>query len=225
MQADVGRLYADTSHRCPIAFSTGPSPPGRGCRKSSAKRSATSPRPSGSRRSSGSQVPASRPCSASLGPRGSEPAIRSSAAPSPARPRRDWNGAPASPADAGFVGAGLEERARPPEIRRRLRPRRGRHGRLRAASRIVQEVERRRRQAGAGRRRDAAPADRGRRRLPRDRRDIGYAELSEIWRQVDPAMRRASVAFARGEAAAALGVYREAGMVRFSPDRQAARRR
>ncbi|MGF3024127.1 Ti-type conjugative transfer relaxase TraA [Methylobacterium aquaticum] len=52
---------------------------------------------------------------------------------------------------------------------------------------------------------------------------IGYAELSEIWRQADPAMQRASVAFARGEAAAALGVYREAGMVRFSPDREGAR--
>lgn len=53
---------------------------------------------------------------------------------------------------------------------------------------------------------------------------IGYAELSEIWRQADPAMRRASVAFARGEVAAALGVYREAGLVRFSPDREAARK-
>ncbi|ACK86311.1 Ti-type conjugative transfer relaxase TraA [Methylorubrum extorquens] len=52
---------------------------------------------------------------------------------------------------------------------------------------------------------------------------IGYAELAEIWRQADPAMRRASVAFARGETAAALGVYRERGMVRFTPDRAAAR--
>lgn len=52
---------------------------------------------------------------------------------------------------------------------------------------------------------------------------IGYAELSEIWRQADPAMRRASVAFARGEVAAAIGVYRERGMVRFTPDRAAAR--
>ncbi|MEN3214054.1 Ti-type conjugative transfer relaxase TraA [Methylorubrum populi] len=52
---------------------------------------------------------------------------------------------------------------------------------------------------------------------------IGYAELAEIWRQADPAMRRASVAFARGETAAALGVYRECGMVRFTPDRAAAR--
>lgn len=52
---------------------------------------------------------------------------------------------------------------------------------------------------------------------------IGYAELSEIWRQTSPAMRRASVAFARGEVAAALGVYREAGMVRFSPNREGTR--
>lgn len=52
---------------------------------------------------------------------------------------------------------------------------------------------------------------------------IGYAELSEIWRQVDPAMRQASVAFARGEAAAAFGVYSETGLVRFTPDRDGAR--
>ena len=52
---------------------------------------------------------------------------------------------------------------------------------------------------------------------------IGYAELAEIWRQAEPAMRRASVAIARGETAAALGVYHERGMVRFTPDRAAAR--
>ena len=52
---------------------------------------------------------------------------------------------------------------------------------------------------------------------------VGYAELAEIWRQTDPAMRRASVAFARGETAAALGLYHERGMVRFTPDRAAAR--
>ncbi|MGN7126808.1 Ti-type conjugative transfer relaxase TraA [Methylorubrum thiocyanatum] len=52
---------------------------------------------------------------------------------------------------------------------------------------------------------------------------VGYVELSEIWRQADPKMRAASVALARGEVEAAIGVYREAGMVRLTPTRQTAR--
>ncbi len=90
-------------------------------------------------------------------------------------------------------------------------------------SRIVQEVERRGAKlvlVGDAMQLQPIEAGAGFRAIVET---IGYAELSEIWRQVDPAMRRASVAFARGQAAAALGVYREAGMVRFSPDRQAAR--
>ncbi|WP_082171539.1 Ti-type conjugative transfer relaxase TraA [Methylobacterium indicum] len=90
-------------------------------------------------------------------------------------------------------------------------------------SRIVQEVERRGAKlvlVGDAMQLQPIEAGAGFRAITET---IGYAELSEIWRQADPAMRRASVAFARGEAAAALGVYREAGMVRFSPDREGAR--
>lgn len=90
-------------------------------------------------------------------------------------------------------------------------------------SRIVQEVERRGAKlvlVGDAQQLQPIEAGAGFRAITET---IGYAELSEIWRQVDPAMRRASVAFARGEAAAALGVYSEAGMVRFTPDRDGAR--
>jgi Ti-type conjugative transfer relaxase TraA len=90
-------------------------------------------------------------------------------------------------------------------------------------SRIVQEVERRGAKlvlVGDAMQLQPIEAGAGFRAITET---IGYAELSEIWRQVSPAMRRASVAFARGEAAAALGVYREAGMIRFSPNREGAR--
>ncbi|SFG79044.1 Ti-type conjugative transfer relaxase TraA [Methylobacterium gossipiicola] len=90
-------------------------------------------------------------------------------------------------------------------------------------SRIVQEVERRGAKlvlVGDAMQLQPIEAGAGFRAITET---IGYAELSEIWRQVDPAMRRASVAFARGEIAAALGLYRERGMVRFTPDREAAR--
>ncbi|RVU18439.1 Ti-type conjugative transfer relaxase TraA [Methylobacterium oryzihabitans] len=90
-------------------------------------------------------------------------------------------------------------------------------------SRIVQEVERRGAKlvlVGDAQQLQPIEAGAGFRAITET---IGYAELSEIWRQVDPAMRRASVAFARGEAAAGLGVYSEAGMVRFSADREGAR--
>ena len=52
---------------------------------------------------------------------------------------------------------------------------------------------------------------------------VGYAELDEIWRQSDPAMRAATVAFARGDTGAAIGVYDERGLVRFEATREAAR--
>ena len=52
---------------------------------------------------------------------------------------------------------------------------------------------------------------------------VGYAELDEIWRQSDPAMRAATIAFARGDTATAIGVYHERDMVRFSATREAAR--
>ncbi len=90
-------------------------------------------------------------------------------------------------------------------------------------SRIVQEVERRGAKlvlVGDAQQLQPIEAGAGFRAITET---IGYAELSEIWRQADPAMRRASVALARGEAAAALGVYSEAGMVRFTSDREGAR--
>ncbi|MDP4025763.1 Ti-type conjugative transfer relaxase TraA [Methylobacterium sp. NEAU 140] len=90
-------------------------------------------------------------------------------------------------------------------------------------SRIVQEVERRGAKlvlVGDAMQLQPIEAGAGFRAITET---IGYAELSEIWRQAVPWMRQASMAFARGEVAAALGVYREAGMVRFSPDREAAR--
>ncbi|MCF4130122.1 Ti-type conjugative transfer relaxase TraA [Methylobacterium sp. SyP6R] len=90
-------------------------------------------------------------------------------------------------------------------------------------SRIVQEVERRGAKlvlVGDAQQLQPIEAGAGFRAIVET---IGYAELSEIWRQADPAMRRASVALARGEAAAALGVYSEAGMVRFTSDRAGAR--
>ena len=90
-------------------------------------------------------------------------------------------------------------------------------------SRIVQEVERRGAKlvlVGDAMQLQPIEAGAGFRAITET---IGYAELSEIWRQANPAMRRASVALARGEVAVALGVYREADMVRFAPDREAAR--
>ena len=90
-------------------------------------------------------------------------------------------------------------------------------------SRIVQEVERRGAKlvlVGDAMQLQPIEAGAGFRAITET---IGFAELSEVWRQVSPEMRRASVAFARGEVAAAIGVYREAGMVRFSPDRESAR--
>ena len=52
---------------------------------------------------------------------------------------------------------------------------------------------------------------------------VGYVELSEIWRQADPAHRRASVSLARGFITEALTVYDAAGVIRFAPTREAAR--
>ncbi len=52
---------------------------------------------------------------------------------------------------------------------------------------------------------------------------IGAAELSEIWRQADPQMRAASVAFARGKVAEGLEVYQAKDSVRFTPSHEAAR--
>lgn len=90
-------------------------------------------------------------------------------------------------------------------------------------SRIVQEVERRGAKlvlVGDAMQLQPIEAGAGFRAITET---IGYAELSEIWRQAEPWMRQASVAFARGEAGVALKAYREAGMVRFSPDRESAR--
>jgi Ti-type conjugative transfer relaxase TraA len=52
---------------------------------------------------------------------------------------------------------------------------------------------------------------------------IGYAELSEVRRQVLPEMRQATKDFAKGRVSEALEVYRKAGLVRFTPDRDTAR--
>ncbi|WP_053081603.1 Ti-type conjugative transfer relaxase TraA [Methylobacterium aquaticum] len=90
-------------------------------------------------------------------------------------------------------------------------------------SRIVQEVERRGAKlviVGDAMQLQPIEAGAGFRAITET---IGYAELSEVRRQVLPEMRQATKDFARGRVAEAFEVYRKAGLIRFTPDRDAAR--
>ena len=90
-------------------------------------------------------------------------------------------------------------------------------------SRVVQEVERRGAKlvvVGDAMQLQPIEAGAGFRAITET---IGYAELSEVRRQVLPEMRQATKELARGRVAEALEVYRKAGLIRFSPDRDNAR--
>lgn len=90
-------------------------------------------------------------------------------------------------------------------------------------SRVVQEVERRGAKlvvVGDAMQLQPIEAGAGFRAITET---IGYAELSEVRRQVLPEMRQATIDFARGRVAEALEVYRKAGLIRFTPDRDNAR--
>lgn len=123
---------------------------------------------------------------------------------------------------AGVMGAALERGQGRARRKDHLRPRQGRHGRLQADGAGAVRRSRRKsgRQAGAGRRSRAAPADRSRRRVRAIVERIGYAELETIYRQREEWMRTASLNLARGRITEAISAYREQGRV-LGPDLKA----